>query len=75
MPQRIRKLIGSVILVVFVSLYALTAMTIAAAKLPGTAWWVQLAYFALAGLLWTIPAAPLIKWMQRPNAPPASPSG
>jgi hypothetical protein len=67
MPQRLRKLIGTLVLVVFVTLYALTAMTIAAAKLPGTSWFVQLLYFAIAGLLWIVPAAPLITWMQRPG--------
>ena len=50
MPQRMRKLVGTIVLVVFVSLYALTAMTVAAAKLPGTSGWVQLLYFAAAGL-------------------------
>ena len=69
MPQRLRKLIGTIVLVVFVSLYALTAMTVAAAKLPGASWLVQLAYFATAGLLWIVPAAPLIKWMQKPDGP------
>ena len=34
-------------------------MTIAAAKLPGTSGWVQLAFFVIAGLAWVIPAAAL----------------
>lgn len=67
MPERLRKLVGSIILVVFVCVYALTAMTIAAAKLPGTSGWTQLAYFVVAGLLWVIPAAGLIYWMQKPR--------
>ena len=67
MRQRLRKLVGTIILVAFVSLYALTAMTVAAAKLPGASGWVQLIYFAVAGLLWVLPAAPLIRWMQKPD--------
>jgi membrane protein implicated in regulation of membrane protease activity len=69
MPQRLRKLVGTVVLTICISLYALTAMTIGAAKLPGTAWPVQLLYFAVAGLIWVAPAALLIKWMQKPDAP------
>lgn len=69
MPQRVRKLVGTVLLVVFVALYALTAMTIAAAKLPGTSGWVQLGFFVVAGLIWILPAGLLIAWMARPDKP------
>ena len=67
LPRTVRKLIGAVVLVVFVMVYALIAMTIGAAKLPGTSVWVQTAYFAIAGLIWVIPAGLIIKWMQRPD--------
>ena len=69
MPQRLRKLVGTVALVVFVCLYALTAMTVAAAKLPDASGLVQLLYFTVAGLIWIVPAAPLIAWMQKPDRP------
>jgi hypothetical protein len=72
MPPRLRKLVGAIVLVAFVALYAMIAMTIAAAKLPGAAALVQLAYFAIAGLLWVIPAALLVTWMQRPERPKKS---
>ena len=65
MKQRTRKLIGTVVLVLFVIVYSLTAMTIAAAKLPGTSGLTQLVYFAVAGLVWVIPAGALIYWMQK----------
>lgn len=67
MPIRLRKLIGTVVLVIFVSVYALTVMTIAAAKLPGTSGLVQLLFYIVGGLLWVIPAAILIRWMSRPD--------
>lgn len=67
MPQRLRKLVGTVVLVTFISFYALTAMTVAAARLPGTSGWTQLAYFLVAGLLWVVPSLPLVAWMQRPD--------
>ena len=71
MPQRSRKLVGTIVLVVFVCFYALSAMTLAAAKLPGASGLVQLLYFAAAGLLWVLPAAPLVRWMQKPDRPDA----
>jgi hypothetical protein len=67
MQGRWRKLVGTVVLVVFVAAYALIAMTIGAAKLPGTSGWVQLAYFLVAGFVWVIPAALLIRWMVKPE--------
>ena len=68
MPDRLRKLIGSVLLVVFVCFYALTAMTVAAAKLPGTSGLTQLVFFVIAGTVWVFPAGLLIAWMQKPRA-------
>jgi hypothetical protein len=67
MPQRTRKLVGTLLLVIFIILYSMIAMTIAAAKLPGTSGLVQFAYYAVAGLLWALPAAGLIWWMQKPD--------
>ena len=67
MPMRLRKFLGTILLVAFVTLYALTMMTIAAAKLPGTSGWVQLAFYLVAGLAWVIPAGALITWMQKPD--------
>ena len=67
MPERLRKLIGTVVLVAFICLYALTAMTIAAAKLPGTSGLTQLVYFVVAGLAWVIPAGALVAWMVKPR--------
>ena len=67
MPQRLRKLVGTVILVVFVSLYALTAMTVGAAKLPDASGLVQLLFYLVAGLIWVLPVMPLIAWMQKPD--------
>ena len=68
MPPRVKKLVGSIALVAFICVYALVAMTVASAKLPGTSGLVQLAYFVVAGLLWVIPAAALISWMSKSKA-------
>ena len=67
MSQRVRKLIGAAALTVFVPFYALVAMTIAGARLPHTSIVTQTIFYAVAGLLWVIPAGLIIKWMQRPD--------
>jgi len=67
MSQNTRKLIGMVLLVSLVIIYAFLAMLIGASKLPGTSILVQTLYYVVAGLLWIIPAGILIKWMQRPD--------
>lgn len=68
MPPRLRKLIGTFVLVVCVPIYALIVMTIAIAVLPGTAWWIQGIYYVVAGLAWVLPAGLLITWMVKPRA-------
>jgi Protein of unknown function (DUF2842) len=73
MRPRIRKLIGTVFLAVFVPFYALVAMTIAAAKLPGTSVLIQTLFFAVVGLAWIIPAGAVIYWMVRPERNRRSP--
>ncbi len=73
MRQRTRKLIGTATLMVFVPVYALVAMTIAAARLAGTSALTQTVFFAVAGLLWLVPAGALIWWMQRPDRGPPAP--
>ena len=67
MADRLRKLAGTFALIALVVVYSLTAMTIAAAKLPGTSGLVQLIYFAIAGLLWVLPAGLIIWWMAKPQ--------
>lgn len=73
MRQRTRKLIGTVVLAVFVPFYALVAMTIAAVRLPGTSGLTQTVFFMIGGLLWVIPAGAVIWWMQRPPREPQPP--
>ncbi len=68
MPLRLKKLIGTVLIVVLVILYALIATSIASAYLGASSGWVHLAYFALSGVLWIVPAMLIIKWMAGPKA-------
>lgn len=66
MPLRVRKLIGMIALVAFVIVYALIVLSIASARLESAAWWTHLLFFAVAGLLWVLPAMAIIRWMERP---------
>jgi Protein of unknown function (DUF2842) len=67
MRARTRKLIGTVVLLVFIMLYAWAVIVIGAGRITLAPHWAQFAYFLVAGLAWTVPAALLIRWMQRPD--------
>lgn len=66
MNMRMRKLVGTVLLMVMIAVYALIAMVVAVAlEVNTTSKFVEFAYYAVAGLLWVLPAAWIIKWMSR----------
>lgn len=66
MPPRLRKLIGMLLLVALVIVYAVVATTVAEIRLAEASGWVHLAYFGLTGILWVLPAMAIIKWMEKP---------
>lgn len=70
MRQRQRKLVGTVILLVFLIVYSAIAALVGAGFLPRSSKLLQLVFYVVAGLAWTLPAAILIRWMQRPDADP-----
>jgi hypothetical protein len=67
MRRRTRKFIGAVAMLTFVIIYALIAVAVAQASLPGTSRLTQLIYYLVVGLGWTLPLLPLIRWMERPD--------
>jgi hypothetical protein len=69
MPIRLKKLIGSILLVALVVVYALAAVTVAAGRLAEAGPLVHLFFFLVSGLLWILPAMLIIKWMQHPPRP------
>ncbi|WP_350334484.1 DUF2842 domain-containing protein [Coralliovum pocilloporae] len=75
MKQRTRKFFGVILVLIWMIFYALLAMTIAVAKLPEASRLFELVYYALAGLLWTIPVAIIIKWMAKPDEEAADAEG
>jgi len=69
MSVRLRKLIGTVILIVLVLVYAWLATTVAVYRLGESGPVVHLLYFLLTGLLWILPAMWVIRWMVKEPRP------
>lgn len=67
MNPRIRKLIGTFIIVFLVCAYAILATIIAVAQLAESHWSIHLLYFAVSGLFWIVPAMFVINWMEGPR--------
>ncbi|MBI1205412.1 MAG: DUF2842 domain-containing protein [Rhodopseudomonas sp.] len=67
MPSRLRKFIGSILLIVLVCFWALLTMALAQSALTDINGWVAALFYIVAGLGWVLPAMPLIAWMARPD--------
>jgi hypothetical protein len=63
MSARLRKLIGMIGILAFLTAYVVAVATLGD-HVPKL-WWVQAIYFGLAGVLWGVPLFPLITWMNR----------
>lgn len=68
-----RKFVGMIIILTFLALYIFVAATIGG-MLATAPVWVQIPYFALAGIFWAFPLKPLFKWVNKTEAeqPPQS---
>jgi hypothetical protein len=69
MPIRLKKLIGTLLLIVLVVVYALVATTIAVHRLGESGPLAHLAFFVFTGILWILPAMGIIKWLMLPPKP------
>ncbi len=67
MTQRTRKLLGTILVLLSIVVYSIMIGAIYANFLADAPWWVLLAFFAVAGLLWFFPASWVIRWMSRPD--------
>ena len=67
MRIRTRKLIGTVALLLLVTVWALLAMAFAQFALGSSSGFVAALFYVIAGLGWVLPAMPLVSWMQRPD--------
>lgn len=67
--MRTRKLVGTIVLLVFLIVYAFLAMTAAIVLQVRASKFVEVLYYFVAGLAWLPPAAWVIWWMQKPDKP------
>lgn len=68
MTQRQRKLAGTVALLAMITVYAFVALAVAVVlQVQNANKVVELIYYVVAGLLWVVPAAAIVSWMQRPD--------
>ena len=65
MSARTKKLIGAIVMLVWIPVYALVAMVFAIKILPHAGGVAAFLYYAIAGTLWTIPIAAMMPWMNR----------
>jgi Protein of unknown function (DUF2842) len=63
MPIRLRKLIGTIMLLVLVIVWALVAMAMAQFPAIRDNAVLSVAYYVIAGLGWVLPAMPIVSWM------------
>ncbi len=69
MTQRSRKLAGTLALFVLIGAYVAVALAVAIVMQVNNANKIaELVFYAVAGLLWVIPAAVIVRWMQKPDA-------
>lgn len=67
MPIRLRKFIGTLLLIPFIIVYCLVVMMLAVAILPESNGWAQLVFYIIGGFAWVLPSALLIRWMVKPE--------
>jgi Protein of unknown function (DUF2842) len=68
MTIRTRKFVGTIALLVLVSVWGLVAMALAQSVLTDINGFAAAIYYIVAGLGWVLPAMPLISWMARPDS-------
>ena len=70
MSSRTRKLVGTVIMTLFLTAYAFIAMLVAVYLQVHGNKFAEVLYYFVAGLAWVVPAGVIIWWMQKPDPEP-----
>ena len=60
-----KKLIGAIVILVWLPIYALLAMRLAVSILPDANPFVELLYYVVAGTAWILPIGLMLPWMSR----------
>ena len=67
MTIRRRKLLGTIALLVLVTVWSLLGMTVAQTPWLASSGLLQAIFYVVAGIGWVLPAMPIISWMARPD--------
>ncbi|MBZ6075021.1 DUF2842 domain-containing protein [Microvirga puerhi] len=67
MGMRTRKLIGTVVMMIFIAFYVLFAMAVAEGRITEAPKPMQTIAYIVLGLIWIVPLLPLIRWMGKPD--------
>ena len=62
-----KKLIAIVVICAYIAAYIAVAVTIGGLLIEAPKW-IQLLYFATAGIIWVIPLKPLFNWLKSDEA-------
>lgn len=65
MTSEVRKLIATLLLLIFLIVYVLAAMAVAVVLQVNASRFAELAYYVVAGTLWVPVAAWIVLWMHR----------
>tara|TARA_Y100001970_G_scaffold111807_1_gene139533 strand:- start:1178 stop:1387 length:210 start_codon:yes stop_codon:yes gene_type:complete len=65
--NRIKKLIGTIVIPLWLILFIGIVAIVAEILLPGLNGLMVFFFYLIAGLIWIIPILPIISWMQREN--------
>jgi hypothetical protein len=65
LSPRTKKLIATLAMIVWLPVYALIAMRVGVALLPGAGALLALLYYAVAGTAWIVPVGLMLPWMHR----------
>lgn len=67
MQIRTRKFVGTACLLVLLAVWPLLALALGHSRISAYYAPAQVVFFIVFGLVWLVPAALLIRWMQRPD--------
>lgn len=65
MPARLRRLVAGVGVLAFLVFYVWGAIAVSE-RLPDSPW-IDLIFYAVAGIAWGVPLVPLLRWADRPD--------
>ena len=65
--SRIKKLIGTIIIPIWLIFFIGIVAVLAEILLPNLNGFMVFLFYLIAGLIWVVPVLPIISWMQREN--------